>query len=108
NFSALPSAGGTYFAHFMDAQTGAATGFGARLWASTSNALSGNFRVGIGNGQGTTAANIAQVPQDLVLNSNYTLVTRFVIGTGTATIWVNPQAEVDGATATDQSTDPAT
>jgi hypothetical protein len=106
NFTALPSSGGTYLAHFMDANTGAATGFGARLWTSISNAATGFFRVGIGNGQGATAANIAQVPQDLALGSNYTLVTRFVIGTGVSTIWVDPKVEVGGATATDVSTSP--
>ena len=89
NFSALPSLAGTYFAHFKDTNTGAATGFGARVFASMTNAADSTFRLGIGNGAGATNTS-GQFPQDLVLNSNYTVVTRFVLGTGQATIWLIP------------------
>src|SRR3954463_14911346 len=37
--TALPTAIGAYFAHFKDTNSGAATGFGARIWVSISNVV---------------------------------------------------------------------
>ena len=106
NFSALPTDGGAYIAHFKDTNTGAATGFGARVWASTLNAATGDFRLGIGNGGAATNTS-GQFPLDLVLNSNYTVVTRFVPSTGVATIWINPATEADTSiTANDVTNNP--
>lgn len=107
-FYSSPSAGGSYFAHFRDEKGGAATGFGARLWASTDNAASGKFRLAIGNGQGAAADTVAQFVQDLSVGTTYTVVTRFVPSTGIATLWINPVNESStSVTATDVSTDPA-
>jgi hypothetical protein len=101
-FTGLPSAGGSYFAHFRDENSGAATGYGARVWASIDNAAPGQFRLGIGNGSGATAANIVQFPLDLSQNTAYTVVTRFVPSTGVATLWINPSTESStSVTATD-------
>jgi hypothetical protein len=105
NFSALPN--GNYFAHYMDTNTGAATGYGARVWASTNNTPVGQFRLGIGNGTASTATSGQYTATDLSLGNNYTVVTRFVLATGTATIWVDPTSESSpSATATDTSTNP--
>ena len=104
-FTALPANdGGSYFAHFKDDNTGAATGFGARVWASTLNATSGFFRLGIGNGANATNTS-GQFPVDLSLNTNYTVVTKFVPATGLSTIWINPASETDlNITANDVGT----
>lgn len=106
-FSALPTAAGSYFAHFKDTNTGAATGFGGRVWASTANAAAGFFRLGIVNGTGPEAnASSGQIATDLDTNTTYTVVTRFVPSTGIATIWLNPADESDpSVTATDPGTE---
>src|SRR5882672_11503769 len=52
NFSALPTQAGSYFAHFKDNSTG----HRARVWASTTNAPGGFFRLGIGNGTSANAS----------------------------------------------------
>lgn len=104
SFSALPTATGNYFAHFKNdasAQVG-------RLWASTANATSGKFRLGIGNASAASAAS-GQFPLDLTLNETNTVVTRLVLATGMATIWINPTAETDSSvTAGDAVADPGT
>jgi hypothetical protein len=89
NYSTLPSEGGAYFAHFKDASS---SGFGARVYASTLNAASGNYRLGVGNGTGVTNTT-AQLALDLLTSSNYTVVTRFSPSNGVATLWVNPTGE---------------
>jgi hypothetical protein len=104
--TSLPNAVGSYMAHFRDNNTGAATGFGGRIWLSTTNAIDGGlltnkFRVTIANGSSATAAS-GQLPMDLDLNTTYVIVTRFVPSTGVATLWVNPAVETDASvTATD-------
>lgn len=101
NFSALPN--GNYFAHFMDTNTGAATGYGARVMASTNNAASGMFRLGVGNGSAATPTN-GQFATDLSLGTTYTVITKFVLATGASTIWVDPVSEASpSATATDST-----
>ena len=106
-----PGNAGTYFAHFKDTNSGAATGFGGRVWVSGSNAYTAMliadnqvYRVGIANGTSGTAAS-GQIDSDLTLNTTYTVVTRFVPNTGAATIWLDPTAESDpSVTATDVGT----
>ncbi len=109
-FTALPNAAGAYFAHFKDTNSGAATGFGARVWASATNAIdntavpAGTFRLGVGNGANANAAS-GQLTNQLTTNVTYIVVTRFVPSTGLATIWLNPSAESDpSVTATDAGT----
>jgi len=93
-FTALPTANGNYFAMFKDASS---TGFRARVWASSLNAANTNqFRLGIGNAN-TSNPSSGQYPQDLDLNTSYTVVTRLNVDDGTSTIWINPSAEVDAS-----------
>jgi hypothetical protein len=90
-FTALPTASGTYFAHFKDNTT---FGFLGRLWASTFNAANGKLRLGIGNSSATTNST-AQFPLDLDTNVAYTVVTRMVLSNAVSTIWINPTKESD-------------
>lgn len=93
-FTALPTAGGSYFAHFNTST------FRTLVWASTANAASG-FRLGIGNTT-SASATTGQWATDLALNTTYTVVTRYVVGTGVSTLWLNPASESDpSVTATD-------
>jgi hypothetical protein len=86
NFSALPTGnGGDYFAHFKDFTTG----FRARVFAMTNGAASGKYRLGIANGGFTTTG----FPQDLSLGTPVVVITRYDLGAGTSTIWVNPTSE---------------
>ena len=84
-FSTLPSTGGDYFAHFKDS----ANGYAARLFASTANAASGQFRLGIANGTGTQV----EFPQDLALNTTHGVVIGYDLVTGQSRFWVNPVNE---------------
>jgi hypothetical protein len=94
-FTALPSNLGSYFAHLNT------SGARARIWAATTNAAPGSFRLGVGNSTGATATT-GQVETDLSLNTDYTVVVRYELATGQSTIWVNPSAETDpGVTAAD-------
>ena len=93
----LPNAVGTYFAHF---QAGTNV-FRARVWASTTNAAGGKYRVGVGNSSAATATS-GQIEQDLLINTNYRVVVRYTVTNGLSTIWVNPTVETaGGVTATD-------
>jgi hypothetical protein len=103
SFLALPRfSGGGYFAHFRDTGT---SNFRARVYALTNGAAPGKFRIGVAN----QAASVSQVyPQDLDLNTTYTVVTRLVVANGQSTLWINPRAEtstsvsaVDLASGTD-------
>lgn len=97
----LPGAIGTYMAHFMDTNTGVATGFGARIWSSTNTAVVDGFRLSINNGSGATNT-LAPFPLDLQTNIDYNIVTRFVLSNGVATMWINPTSEGStSVTATD-------
>lgn len=94
NFSALPTtAAGTYFSHFKDAT---ASGFRGRIFAQTTGAAAGSFRLGIAN---TTAVDNV-VPTDLALNTAYTLTLTLDVASGISSLSVNGGAAV---TATDAS-----
>ncbi len=100
NCSVLPNEVGTYFAHFQRSTNL----FRARIWASTSNAAPGKFRLSIGNSSSATAVN-GQLAQDLLPNTNYRVVLRYDITAGASTLWVNPANEgSSGATADDLPT----
>ena len=90
NFSASPTESGSYFAHFKDG----GNGYRARVWASTSGAPAGLFRLGIGNGTGATASS-GQLTNNLALNATYILVVRYNVAKGVSTIWLNPASESD-------------
>lgn len=98
NFSTLPSGAGNYFAHFKD---GGASSFRGKIFATTSGAATGKFRVGVAN-----VANSADavIPTDLVLGGDYTLVVRYTPAMPSTTLWINPENEdsaTDRASATD-------
>ena len=96
NFAALPSGAGTYFAHFKDAT---ASGFRAKIFATTNGVATGFFRVGIGN---VTNSNFAVLSSNLSLNTDYSLVTRYAPSNAASTLWLNPADENDsGVAATD-------
>jgi len=101
SFSTLPSAAGNYFAHLRNSTNG----FRDRIWASTTGAAAGDFRLGVGNGSAADA-NSGQLPTDLSLNTTYLVVTRYDVDAGLSTIWLNPTAETDpgGVTAIDPTT----
>jgi hypothetical protein len=86
-WTALPSATGAYLAHFKDATTG----FRGRVFACLSNAPAGGFRLGISG----AASTFTVLPQDLALNTVYTIVLKWDLGANTGSLWVNPVAETD-------------
>jgi hypothetical protein len=101
NFKALPASPGEYFAHFL--APGSGSTFRARLFAITLDVTAGFYRLAIGN----TAPNITNTvafPLDLALETDYLVVVRYDIGSGSSTLWVNPRSESDqSVTATDNA-----
>ena len=96
-FTSLPASGGAYFAHFKDSSTG----FRARIWALTSGATTGKFRLGISSTSGTVIS--ATSSTDLSLNTDYTVVTRLVNTNSVSTLWINPTSEGDPGISTSES-----
>ena len=89
NFTALPGAGGAYFAHFKDSSQI----YRARVWALTNGAAPGGFRLGLS----LTNASFASVtnPSDCNLNTRLLVVTRLECSNSAASLWINPQSESD-------------
>lgn len=85
----LPSVPGTYFAHLKDSTS---TGFRGRIFASTTNAAPGSFRLSVANG---TGENVATFPLDLALKTEYLVVLRYEVDTTASTLWINPVLEGD-------------
>ncbi len=97
NCSTLPNETGTYFAHFQRSTNI----FRARIWASTTAAAPGTYRLSIGNATAGSAT-LGQLAQDLAPNTNYRVVVRYSVATGASTLWVNPATEASaGANAED-------
>jgi hypothetical protein len=109
NCQGVPSSSGTYFSHFSGTNAFLngppnISGFRARVWASNTNLVTGayagdgQFFIGIVN-SGVSSNNISLGntnycwPTPLSTNTTYTIVTRYVLATGTSTLWVNPSAE---------------
>jgi hypothetical protein len=84
-FTDLPSNAGNYFLHLKDSDTG--TTFRAKVFASTTNAAAGLFRLGVSSSANTPSP---QFGRDLSLNQPYIVVTRYNSGTGQTRLWVNP------------------
>jgi hypothetical protein len=101
NFSSRPTAGnGEYFAHFRGTLAGGS--FGARIFATTNGAAAGKLRLGISASAGAPPS--AVLPTDLETNVTYTVVTRYNVGTGLSTLWVNPVSEAStSVTSTDNA-----
>ncbi len=100
NFSSRPTAGnGEYFAHFRGTLSGGS--FGARVFGTTNSAGMGKLRLGIAASGGTPSAIF---PTDLETNVTYNVVTRYNVGTGLSTLWVNPASEASpSVTSTDNA-----
>jgi hypothetical protein len=99
-FSSLPTGvNGAYFAHFKDAAL--TTGFRCRLFATTNSAAAGCFRLGI---SAAASAATAILPEDLQLQTPYTIVCRMAVTNNVSTLWLNPSSETDfGITSTDEA-----
>ncbi|MDQ6630836.1 MAG: immunoglobulin domain-containing protein, partial [Verrucomicrobiota bacterium] len=97
NFSALPSASGDYFAHFKDNSTG----FRGRVFATTTNALPGTFRLGISAAAGSPNQILAR---DLTTNTEYLVVFSYDTVNFFGTLWVNPISASDPSVATSDTT----
>ncbi len=100
NFSALPAGTGGYFLHLKDDGT---SNLKARVFASTSGAASGAYRIGIAKGGNSPV----YVPRDLSRETSYLLVVRYVVDTAESTLWIDPISESslnDRAAATDTTT----
>jgi hypothetical protein len=98
-FTALPSGTGGYFWHYRDTGT---FNFRARVFATTTGAGAGKFRLGIANGGNTPVV----IPTDCDLDTEYKLVVRYDVQAAQATLWLNPTSEesaVNRAEATDSS-----
>jgi MYXO-CTERM domain-containing protein len=81
-FTALPTTGGSYFAHFKNTTT---SNFRADLTSFTTGAGSGFFRLGISNDGGVTVP----VAVDLSLNTVYTVVMTWDLATNRSSLSVN-------------------
>jgi hypothetical protein len=108
-FTGVPSTGGGYFAHFNGENAPpSATLHRARVFASTSNAITGTivpagkFRLSIGNSSLANVSTAQQWDADLDTNVTYTIVTRLDLATGASTLWIDPTDESStSVTATD-------
>jgi|GEM_PF-626706 len=102
NMKTLPAnAGGTYFAHFCD--TNLTSGFFARVFAMTTNAFPGTYRLGIANEQGDSTGAAGTGPfytfdLDLATNIPYEVVVMYDIDNNGAQLWVNPASQSDSST----------
>ena len=101
NFRSLPTgSNGNYFAHFKDS----GTGFRDKIYVATNGALAGTFRMGLANSDNNAPS--VFLSTNLNLNTDYLLVTRYVLSNATSTLWLNPGAESDpGISATDAATE---
>jgi hypothetical protein len=111
-FTALPSASGTYFAHFNGENPPPnATLHRCRIWASATNTVAstplpaGKFRLGIVNSSSGNATT-AQWDADLDTNVTYTVVTRYDIATATSTLWIDPDSEASPSVTANDSVSP--
>ena len=91
NFSALPNATGTYFTHFKDAT---ASGFRGRLFATTTGAATGTFRLGIAD----TTATFTPLAVDLSLGTPYSITLNLDVATGRSSFSVAGQGGLITAT----------
>lgn len=103
NFSALPSAGGTYFAHFKGAGN---TIQRAKVFALTTGAGTGQYRMGLANASSSAAIATAT---SLNTNADYRIYLRYVVSNAASTLWVDPTSEASPSiTASDIVASPGT
>ncbi|MGB8168175.1 MAG: PEP-CTERM sorting domain-containing protein [Chthoniobacteraceae bacterium] len=99
-FSALPTAGGSYFAHFKDDGT---SNFRGRVFATTTGAGSGLFRMGIAD----TTNTFVPFVLDLSLGTTYSVTLSLDVASGRSSLAINggtPVAATDATSALNVST----
>ena len=85
-FLSLPKNVPEYFAHFANGST-----LRGRVFAGTTNAAAGAFRLQVANG----SDNVTELPVDLQTNQTYTIVTRYDVDKALTTLWIDPALETD-------------
>ncbi len=97
----LPNSAGGYFFHFKDTfNDGPNTAFIGRVFARTTGAEAGKYRLAVSFGSGTAVA----LEKDLDRSTSYRIVVRLDFAATNATVWVNPATETtasDRAVSTD-------
>jgi hypothetical protein len=88
-FLSLPGSKPGCFASFVSGST-----LRGRIYAGTSNAAPGCFRLYVANGTDTNSI----LPFDLQTNVTCTLVTRYALDGPSTTLWLNPSTESDAGT----------
>lgn len=92
-FLALPKIIPGCFAHFVYGNL-----LRGRIFAGTTNASPGRFRLFVANGSNSNT----MLAQDLVTNRTYTVLSRYDIDSASTTLWIDPASEsAGGVTATD-------
>lgn len=89
NFTNLPTSGGGYFMHYKD---DGSINFRGRIFSAAQGAPAGQFRLGVANTAASVGTN-ALHPTFLTTNVTYTVVTRYNVGTGQTTLWIDPTSE---------------
>lgn len=94
SLGSMPLIDGTYFAAFNDGQNLTAD-VDDCLVVATNGAAPGDYRLGISDDVGATAASTDTVmfPQDLTPGTNYVVVTALNLATGQSMLWINPGNE---------------
>jgi endonuclease/exonuclease/phosphatase family metal-dependent hydrolase len=95
-FTGLPGSSGTYFCHFKDSSFG----YRPKIFATTTGAGAGRFRLGISEASNTPNQIF---PQDLFLNTDYKVVFRYRKDTGQGTLWLDPSSAGDLSVSTTES-----
>ncbi|MDD5201178.1 MAG: PEP-CTERM sorting domain-containing protein [Terrimicrobiaceae bacterium] len=90
-FSVVPTATGSYFAHFADSDSGALTDFIARLHVKA-GATPNTVLFGIRN-SGTSGTSGVFDAQEFALNQKVVLIVKFDYSTLQSTLWINPVDE---------------
>lgn len=97
-FTALPAPSGEWFASFKNTS---ATGFRGRVFALTTGATPGQFRLGLSSGDNNAPTVTNQT--DLALHTPFTVVLRFANTNSATTLWLNPSSENDPALTTTEA-----
>lgn len=101
NVSQLPSAAGTYFAHFKD---DGAFNYLARVHiVATNTVVPGTYRLGIANVAGSYSDAVKLFPMDLATNANYQVVVSYDTLNYLSSLQVNPATDTDRTVVADDT-----
>lgn len=98
-FTEPPSPSGGWFLSFKSASS---TGFRGRVFALTTGAAPGQFRLGLSSGDNNAPTVTNQT--DLATNAPFTVILRFANTNSAATLWLNPSSENDPSITTTEAT----